>query len=70
MSVFVPLHVYGCVSPVCETIWSSVNGYMHHRPITRETGDRLILCRMSTEKRQDGERGLGIRDKESPKNEL
>ena len=28
--------------------------YVHYRPMTRETGNRLILCRMSTEKRQDG----------------
>ena len=44
--------------------------YVHYRPMTRETGNRLILCRMSTEKRQDGvgERGLVIRDKDSPKN--
>ena len=49
MSVFVPLHVYVCVSPVCETIWSSLNGYVHYRARTRETGDRLILFRMSTE---------------------
>ena len=55
---------------LCETIWSSLNGYVHYRAMTRETGGRLILFRMSTEKRQDGERGLEIRDKESPKNEL
>ena len=48
--------------------WSSLKGYMNHRPMARETGDRLILFRMSTEKRQDGDRGLEIRDKESPKN--
>ena len=34
--------------------------YVHYRPMARETGDRLILFRMSTEKRQDGDRGLEI----------
>ena len=31
MSVFVPLSAYVCVSPVCESIWSSMNGYGHYR---------------------------------------
>ena len=31
-SVFVPLHAYVCMSPVCETIWSSLNGYVHYGP--------------------------------------
>ena len=37
MNLFVPLHAYVCVSPVCETIWSSLNGYVHYRAMTRET---------------------------------
>ena len=37
MIVFVLLCVYVCVSPVCETIWSSLNGYVHYRAMTRET---------------------------------
>ena len=66
MSVFVPLFAYVCVSPVCELIWSSLNGYVHYRAMhTWDFGDGLILFRMRTEKRQDRER-----DRESPKNEL
>ena len=60
MSVFVPLCVYVCVSPVCEPIWSSLNWYVHYRAMTRETLV-LILFRMKTEKRQDGGRGLEMR---------
>ena len=55
-----------CVSPVCEPIWSSLNGYVHYRAMhTWDFGDGLILFRMRTEKRQDWER-----DRESPKDEL
>ena len=37
MSVFVPLRACVCVSPVCEPIWSSLNGYVHSGAMTRET---------------------------------
>ena len=30
-------HEHVCVSPVCEMIWSSLNGYVHYRAMTRET---------------------------------
>ena len=28
-NMFAPLRAYVCESPVCETIWSSLNGYVH-----------------------------------------
>ena len=36
-NVFAPLHAYVCESPACETIWSTLNGHVHYRAMTRET---------------------------------